>query len=437
MAIVSNYDNKKKNAATITYTANRDASGKVTNYGDGRFANQITPTTQTYFTGAALDGSGTMQNNGNGKFAATIDMSKGNATPSQITLANGVSVPITKTSLNTTSGGGDVAVQAAPAVASDPYASIYSLYDQMRASNEDALAKQRQARLNALQANYNNAKSKLDSSFNSGETELNQNADRDLREAYIANKLNQRDMAQYLAGQGVTGGAAESILANLYNTYGNNRNAIENNRADNLRALLANYQGTLGDIENSYLSGMADADSDYASAINNAMQSYYSNLADLQKQNIANQYKTALGKSGTSSSTKSSSDAEAQAQQKADEKKRSSLVSTMSKYRNDYDTLALYAKENGIDVNTPEGRDMFFAAGVNPDAFIEAQNKVVSNDVKNAVMNELDRVTRAAWSNNTPDETRNNMIYNTMLRLVSQYGLTDEQAKALLAEAGY
>ena len=186
----------------------------------------------------------------------------------------------------------------------DPYASIYSLYDQMYNAQQDALNRQRQARLDALQANYNNARSKLDSSYASGETELNQDADEALRQAYISNMLNQKALNQQLAGQGITGGALESILARAYNTYGNNRNNIEQSRMDNLRSLLANYQGTLGDIEESYLSGMANADSDYSGAIANAMTNYYGNLADLQKQNIANQYKASLNKTGGSQSSK-------------------------------------------------------------------------------------------------------------------------------------
>lgn len=424
-------DNAKKYApVTVTRTGvNLDGSGKMTNYGDGKFATQITPNSSIYMTGATLNDTVAPQNNGNGKFAATIDMSKVDKNPTQITLSNGSVAPITRYSLNDVSGGDGGNPYQAASVSSDPYASIYSLYEQQMNAQRDALEQQRKARLNALQANYNNAKNQLDSSFASGEAQMNQDADDALREAYISNMLNQRNMNQYLNGQGITGGAAESILANLYNTYGNNRNDIERGRMDNLRQLLANYQGTLGDIENSYLSGMADADSDYSGSIADALSNYYNNLASLQQQNIANQYKATLGKSGSSSSNSSNT---------ADATARKNMVSTISKFKDDPEGLISVAQAYGIDYNTPEGQLLLLEGGVNPNILNTSTNTTnyakalasVPMDVKNRLLSYLDQNRGQVYG----DDAK---LIAALQTFGKQNGLTEAQVKAILAEAGY
>ena len=322
-------------------------------------------------------------------------------------------------SSNGGSGSAGSYATAAQSTVADPYAQLLAIYDQMRDSKMSALEQQRQANISKLQANYNNAKSKLDSSFASGETQMNQNADRALREAWISNMLNQRNMAQYLAGQGVTGGAAESIIANLYNTYGNNRNSIERDRADQLRELLANYQGTLGDIENTYLAGMADADSDYSGNIANAMSDYYNSIAGLQQQNINNQYKAALNKSGSSSGGSGNDNTELK-----------NLISTVKQFKSNPAYALQIIEENGY---TGADADYILQqSGIVPtDA-----RRFVPDTIRKSVLSELERVVDSARANNVPD-TAENIVNQTMLRLVKEYGLTDEQARAILQEAGY
>ena len=326
------------------------------------------------------------------------------------------------------SGSGYGGYQSAPA--NDPYASIYSIYEQQLNATRDALAQQKQARINALQANYNNAKNQLDSSFASGEASLNQNADDALREAWVESKLNQRAMQQYLASQGITGGAAESIIANLYNTYGNNRNSIEKGRANDLRDLLANYQGTLGNIENSYLSGLADTDSDYSGAISNALQSYYSNLADLQKQNIANQYKTALSKGGstTSADNLNSTIMSGLKNHKGNLSAARAYLSVMGVPEEDQD---LYLWNAGFDL-TPEGQ-----AQAQAEAYEDALGSIDYN-IQNKIVNDLKRVypTSARDGLSANDSLYANVI-NLLNQYARQYGLTDAQAQALLKEAGF
>ena len=307
-------------------------------------------------------------------------------------------------------GNGGVSLQAAP-VQADPYAGIYSIYEQQLNAQRDALAQQRQARLNALQANYNNAKSRLDSSFNQGETELNQNADRALREAYIENMLNQRALNQQLAGQGIIGGAAESVLARAYNNYGNNRNDIERNRMDNLRSLLGNYQDASGDIENAYLAGMADADSDYSGSIADAMTAYYDRKANLEAQNIANQYKASLGKSGTPKVEDPYKD----------------VLSVGKSYKGNASGFKKYMDALGIPEQ--DQRMLQMQVGNDPDSM-----NILPVATRNAILDELDTVPEGMRSN---PPVMMQYVNNLMQRLVRQYNLTEDQARELLEEAGY
>lgn len=82
----------------------------------------------------------------------------------------------------------------------------------------------------------------------------NQAADKSLKEAYIANMLAKRNLPQQLKAVGVSGGASETTLADIQNTYMNNRFGIEGNRNDaNRQARLAYDNGVAGDYSN-YLS---------------------------------------------------------------------------------------------------------------------------------------------------------------------------------------
>lgn len=326
-------------------------------------------------------------------------------------------------------GGGGVYGGSQSAPANDPYAGIYSIYGDLLNAQRDALSQQRQANINKLQANYNNAKSQLDSSFASGEASLNQNADEALREAFVNNKLQEKAMAQYLASQGIVGGAAESIIANLYNTYGNNRNSIEKGRANNLRDLLSNYQGTLGDIENTYLNGMANADADYSSDIANALTSYYGNLADLQKQNIANQYKTALGKSGTSSKT-ATTDTSAELNK--------TITNGLKNFKDNLNGAKAYLTYMGVPETEQDlylwnaGFDMS-PASLQANALSE-----VPSDIRNTILSNLKRIyPTSAQDGLSSNESLYKNVIEQLNRYALQYGLTDAQAQALLAEAGF
>ena len=331
------------------------------------------------------------------------------------------------------SGAGASGYQSAPVV--DPYASVYALYDDLLNSQRDALAQERDARLRGLQANYQNAKSRLDSSFNSGETELNQNADRALREAFIEDMLNRRALNQQLAANGIIGGAAESVLARAFNNYGNNRNEIERGRMDDLRSLLANYQNTAGDIENAYLQGMSNADADYAGSIGQAMQNYYNKLIDMQQQNIANQYRNQqLSRSSSSRSSSANDNLTSNGLNKK------TIVSTMGKFADDPESLAQYSASLGLGAD--ELNDLYRQAGVNPST-VGAPANPTQNPVQRA--NILASVPLAVRQRllSYLDNSRG-QVYGDDSRLMAalqtygrQNGLSEEQVRAILAEAGY
>lgn len=76
----------------------------------------------------------------------------------------------------------------------------------------------------------------------------NKAANKSLREAYIANMLSKRNLPQQLKAIGVSGGASETTLADIENTYMNNRFGIEEQRNEaNARARAAYDAGVAGD----------------------------------------------------------------------------------------------------------------------------------------------------------------------------------------------
>lgn len=360
---------------------------------------------------------------GSGNVANGVNGVINGAVTGAINGANGGNVP--SGSPNNGGGGSGVGAsnyQSAPVV--DPYASIYALYDDLLNSQRDALAQERDARLRGLQANYQNAKSRLDSSFNSGETELNQNADRELREAFIEDMLNRRALNQQLAANGIIGGAAESVLARAFNNYGNNRNAIERGRMDALRSLLANYQDTSGEIENAYLQGMSNADADYAGSIGQAMQNYYNKLIDMQQQNIANQYRNQ--QLSRSSSSRSSSQNEGLGLDK-------DIMSGLKNYKGDLASAQNYLTFMGVPSEMQEMylQNSGFGGLMSEQRLADAQASV-PNDVKTNIMNTIRRV--MSLSRGTADAQRN--VAAQMDQLAMNYGLSEEQVKAILAEMG-
>lgn len=182
-------------------------------------------------------------------------------------------------------------------------------------NNMNALNAAYQSKLNALASGFNSTKDSLGRQYDASRGEVNRDAERALREAYVNKMMSGKNLQQQLTAQGISGGAAESTLASLQNNYGNSRNGIETTRNDNLTDLLNTYQNNLAAAEQEYYNQLAAAadqktqlemqienalanalTGSYESQINalsNADSAYYDFMGDLMKQQMAYQYKNA------------------------------------------------------------------------------------------------------------------------------------------------
>lgn len=124
--------------------------------------------------------------------------------------------------------------------------------------------------LNALGLNYADSQSLLDSQLNASRDELENARRRALQEAYISRMMQEKNLADQLDAYGLTGGAAESVMANMRNNYANNRNAVEENTQNNLRELLLKYLGNVTDARQRYNDSLMKAQSSRLSDMNEA-----------------------------------------------------------------------------------------------------------------------------------------------------------------------
>ncbi len=105
---------------------------------------------------------------------------------------------------------------------------------------------------------YQDALAQLEGQYNSGAGKVNQGADEAQQQAYINYRLQQRDLPQALMAQGITGGAAESTLADMANSYGNNRNTVDKQRNSNLGDLLDTLNTNKSNALQSYNNTLSD-----------------------------------------------------------------------------------------------------------------------------------------------------------------------------------
>ena len=128
-------------------------------------------------------------------------------------------------------------------------------YNRGKSALESAYASKAQSLLD----NYNSSKDQLMNSYNTSKSGIEADSAKSLREAYINNMLNKRDMNQLLSAQGLSGGASESTLAKMLNSYGNNRNTINTATNRNLLELETSHNANLADALQNYNNALADA----------------------------------------------------------------------------------------------------------------------------------------------------------------------------------
>lgn len=171
---------------------------------------------------------------------------------------------------------------SAPSYSGVDYASqLANLYAQQQAQAQAYAAQQRAAaesayragmerlgqawdtKTGALKDNLNSTLANLQRQYDASKNEVNADANKSLREAYINYMLNKKNLNQNLTAQGIGGGAAESTMAGMYNNYGNSRNNINTTLNDNLTSLENTYQGNISNANQQYNSAYANALSDY------------------------------------------------------------------------------------------------------------------------------------------------------------------------------
>jgi len=149
--------------------------------------------------------------------------------------------------------------------------------------NNDALDAYYQQVLNALGNNYADTENLLNGQLNTSQQALEDDRRRALQEAYISRMMQEKALADQLDAYGLTGGASESVMANLRNNYMNNRASVEEKTQTSLKDLLQNYLSNLSNARQNYNQSLMSAEQNRL----NARQNYANNLAEAQA-NAAN-----------------------------------------------------------------------------------------------------------------------------------------------------
>lgn len=147
-------------------------------------------------------------------------------------------------------------------------AAAQKAYDNSRANLESAYKNT----YDSLRNNLNSALGRMEENYKYGQGIQRDDANKSLQQAYINYMMNRRNLAQNLAAAGISGGATESSLANMYNNYGNSRNNINTTLAQNLRDLQNTYQNNVANANQAYNSQWAEANQNYNNYLNQLEQ---------------------------------------------------------------------------------------------------------------------------------------------------------------------
>ena len=137
--------------------------------------------------------------------------------------------------------------------------------------------------LAALRSNYADTESLLNGQYGNSQQALEDDRRRALQEAYISRMMAQKQLADQLDAYGLSGGASESVMANLINNYLSNRANVEEKVQTSLKDLLQSYLSNLSNARQNYNQSLMNAQQSRL----NAQQNYANNLAEAQT-NAAN-----------------------------------------------------------------------------------------------------------------------------------------------------
>lgn len=152
--------------------------------------------------------------------------------------------------------------------------SLLSAYNANNANLDDYY----QAMMNALGNSYADTESLLRSQLAQSQQGVEDERRRAMQEAYLSRMLAEKRLSDQLDAYGLTGGASESVMANLLNTYLNNRNNVEEKTQNSLSDLLQNYLTNLNSARQTYNQNLMSA----AQNRLNARQQLANNLASSQ-----------------------------------------------------------------------------------------------------------------------------------------------------------
>ena len=113
--------------------------------------------------------------------------------------------------------------------------------------------------LGALADNLNSTKSALYDAYSRSKQAIMSDARNSMKQAYINRVLQEKNLDQSLAAQGLSGGATETTKASMSNNYGNARNEIDRTRNNNLSTLEGEYNQNLAAAMQAYNSAVAQA----------------------------------------------------------------------------------------------------------------------------------------------------------------------------------
>ena len=135
-----------------------------------------------------------------------------------------------------------------------------------------------QAMMNTLGLDYSDTEALLRSQLAKNQQAVEDERRRAMQEAYISRMLAEKRLGEQLDAYGLTGGASESVMSGLLNSYLNNRNSVEEKTQSSLADLLENFLTNLNSARQNYNSGLMSA----AQNRLNARQQLANNLASSQ-----------------------------------------------------------------------------------------------------------------------------------------------------------
>ena len=113
--------------------------------------------------------------------------------------------------------------------------------------------------MSALDDNLSSTKGSLLDAYKRSKKSIMDDSRSSLKQAYVNKVLQEKNLNQQMAAQGLSGGATETTRASMSNNYGNARNEINTTTNNNLSSLEGDYNKNLADAMQAYNMAVANA----------------------------------------------------------------------------------------------------------------------------------------------------------------------------------